>query len=148
MAAGHEGLSFPQRKEKARYAFTMFTFFRTYEKIYLHYKDHPVLTEVWEINHSIYSGYAVKPGARIYWRFRRMVFDPGFRALVDNLEIGSLRDVDVATGLLISDMTKAWNKRMYKTSETWENLPRLFIRQQIYKRYELGKWEIIIGNGP
>jgi hypothetical protein len=72
--------------ERARVGYVMFSFFKIFENIYLHYVDGSVSPGVWERNNPIFFTYARQPGCKYYWNRRRDTFDPRFREVVDNIE--------------------------------------------------------------
>lgn len=82
---GCKDYSVLDEKEKARYVHLMFTFFKMFENIYLHYKDNLVSEQVWKSNSHIFKAYGTLPGAKQYWNIRRPIFDPVFREMVDEI---------------------------------------------------------------
>jgi len=87
------GLSNPDEldeRELSRFHHMLYSFFKVFENIYLHYLDGSIAKEGWEKNNEILFLYAAQKGAREYWENRTEIFDPRFRALVESSEGSSL----------------------------------------------------------
>ena len=67
-----------EEKERARLIHVMYSFFKMFENVYLHYLDGSVDRDVWEHNHPMLLAYATQPGARYYLEHREKIFDPRF----------------------------------------------------------------------
>lgn len=72
-------------RERARYVHVMYSFYKLFENIYIHYLEGSAGKEAWESNKMILLVYNPLPGAQFYWRSRSAIFDPRFRAMVDTL---------------------------------------------------------------
>ena len=84
-------------KERARLVHVMYSFFKMFENIYLHYLDGSVEESVWTHNKPMLLAYATLPGARYYLENRKKIFDPRFwQFLADS------RPDDVPAGHLVS----------------------------------------------
>ena len=76
--------------EKARYTHTMYSFFKVFENMHLHYLDGSVPAELWEANMPMLVLYGTQPGGRQYWEQRRAAFDPRFVAVLEGLGSSSM----------------------------------------------------------
>ncbi len=86
-------------KERARLVHVMYSFFKMFENIYLHYLDGTVEESVWIHNRPMLLAYATLPGARHYLKNRRKIFDPRFwQFLADS------RPDDVPAGHVVSEL--------------------------------------------
>lgn len=65
-------------KDRARLVHAMYSFFKMFENIYLHYLDDSVDQKVWLHNSPMLLAYASQPGAQFYLSHRREIFDPRF----------------------------------------------------------------------
>ena len=72
-------------RERARFVHVMYSFYKMFENIYLHFFEGSVGGEAWDSNKMILVAYSPLPGAQAYWRQRGAVFEPRFRQLVDGL---------------------------------------------------------------
>lgn len=72
-------------RERARFVHVMYSFFKLFENIYIHYLEGSAGKEAWESNRMILLAYSPLPGTQFYWRSRSAIFDPRFRAMVDTL---------------------------------------------------------------
>lgn len=81
-------------KEISRFHHMMYSFYKVFENIYLHYLDGSIAKEAWENNNEILFLYSQQSGAQEYWRNRRAIFDPRFRALVESSDGSSLTPSD------------------------------------------------------
>jgi hypothetical protein len=77
-------------RQRARFIHVMFSFYKMFENIYLHFLDGSVGPEAWQNNRLILDAYSPLPGAQHYWRNRGSIFDERFRALVDSLSRGAV----------------------------------------------------------
>ena len=73
-------------KERARYVHVMYSFFKMFENIYLHYSDKSIDNSVWEHNRKILESYVVTKGAQHYWNKRKAIFDPQFQMYFDKIQ--------------------------------------------------------------
>ncbi len=87
------------QKERARYVHVMFSFYKLFENIFLHYKAKSISEEVWRYNSTIFFAYAAQPGAKNYYNLRKPIFDPRFSKIVDDLT-----SAEVPAGHLITEM--------------------------------------------
>jgi hypothetical protein len=69
---------------KPRWLHMLYSFFKVFENIYLHYLDKSVESNVWEHNYKIFVVYFNTPGVQFYWNERREMFDPRFISFVEN----------------------------------------------------------------
>jgi hypothetical protein len=81
-------------KETAQFHHMLYSFFKTFENIYLHYLEGSIAREAWENNNEILFLYCIQNGAKEYWRDRREIFDPRFRDLVESSEGSTLTPSD------------------------------------------------------
>jgi hypothetical protein len=81
-------------KEIARFHHMMYSFYKVFENIYLHYLDGSIAKEAWENNNEILFLYCVQNGAKEYWQNRREIFDPRFIELVESSEGSSITPSD------------------------------------------------------
>ncbi|MEJ2256877.1 MAG: hypothetical protein P8X98_07680 [Woeseiaceae bacterium] len=91
------GLSNPKDlndKELARFHHMLYSFYKVFENIYLHFLDGSIAKEAWENNNEILFLYYAEKGAHEYWRNRREIFDPRFRALVESSQGSSMTPSD------------------------------------------------------
>ena len=70
--------------QKPRWILVMYSFFKVFEVIYLHYLDKSVDSNVWENNYKIFMAYFPTPGAQFYWNERKPMFDPRFVSFLEN----------------------------------------------------------------
>jgi len=82
---GSTGLENLEEEERARYLHVMYSFFKTFENIYLHHLDGVVPLELWEPNLKMLTIYATQPGGRMYWEERKAAYDPRFNAVMEGL---------------------------------------------------------------
>jgi len=73
-------------RQKARFLHIMWSFFKMFENIYIHYLDGSVGEETWNHNKDFLSVYVQQPGCRYYWENRKASFDPRFRTMVESME--------------------------------------------------------------
>lgn len=90
-----------EEKERARLVHAMYSFFKMFENIYLHYLDKSVDEEVWVHNSPMLLAYASQPGAQFYLSHRREIFDPRFW---DFLEKNS--ETNVPAGHIVSNLRR------------------------------------------
>jgi len=81
-------------KEMARFHHMMYSFYKLFENVYLHYLDGSIAKEAWEHNNEILFLYYAQNGAQEYWRDRREIFDPRFTELVESSRGSSLKPSD------------------------------------------------------
>ena len=75
-----------EERDRARLIHVLFSFFKVFENIYLHYLEGSVDKDVWEQNYKLLSLYASQPGAKNYWNSRYETFHPRFQHLLDLME--------------------------------------------------------------
>jgi len=73
-------------QERARAVHLMFSYFKLFENIYLHYLDGLVEEKVWLSNKQILLAYGTQPGAQYYLSNRMPVFDPKYQALLREMQ--------------------------------------------------------------
>ena len=71
-----------KERERARLVHVFYSFFKMFEKIYLHSLDGSVDESVWTHNKPMLMAYATQPGARYYLSLRSKIFDPRFWKLL------------------------------------------------------------------
>jgi hypothetical protein len=81
-------------KELARFHHMMYSFYKLFENIYLHYLEGSIAKEAWENNNEILFLYSMQNGAKEYWQKRREIFDPRFIELVESSKGSSLTPSD------------------------------------------------------
>ena len=82
-------------KEIARFHHMLYSFYKVFENIYLHYLDGSIAREAWENNKEILFLYCTQKGAQEYWGERREIFDPRFRELIESSHESSLTPSDM-----------------------------------------------------
>ena len=83
--------------QKARFVHVMYSFFKLFENIYLHYLDNSIPKDVWENNRKIFEAYLVTNGAQHYWELRRPIFHPKFQKYIEDIDTS-----EVPAGHIIS----------------------------------------------
>ncbi|OAQ39188.1 hypothetical protein A5893_11010 [Pedobacter psychrophilus] len=73
-------------KEKAKYIHIMFSFFKLFENMYLHYCDHSIKKHVWEDNNKILESFINTPGAKQYFEVRKSFFNAKFIKYVEGIQ--------------------------------------------------------------
>ena len=86
-------------KQRARLVHAMYSFFKMFENVYLHYLDGSVDENVWRHNSPMLVSYASQPGAQYYLSYRREIFDPRFWEFLE-----SNKESSVAAGHVVSRM--------------------------------------------
>lgn len=81
-------------KELARFHHMMYSFYKVFENIYLHFLEGSIAEEAWENNNEILFLYYAQNGAQEYWRNRREIFDPRFVELVESSKRSSITPSD------------------------------------------------------
>lgn len=71
--------------ERSRLIHVLYSFFKTFENIYVHTAEGSAPPEVWERNCQVFFAYAVQPGCRRYWNNRRGTLDERFVGVLDGL---------------------------------------------------------------
>ena len=71
--------------ERSRLIHVFYSFFKTFENIYVHTAEGSAPPEVWERNCQVFYAYAVQPGCRRYWNDRRGTLDERFVDVLDGL---------------------------------------------------------------
>ncbi len=84
----------------------LYSFFKMFEKIYLHSLDGSVEQDVWTYNSPMLVAYASQPGAQYYLSHRQKIFDPRFWAFLEEN-----RSSDVAAGHVVSDLASSIDAR-------------------------------------
>jgi hypothetical protein len=92
------------QKERARYIHVMFSFYKLFESIFLHFEDKSINEEVWEYNRLIFLAYAAQPGAKHYWSQRKPTFNPRFRKIVDEITSSELVAGHIITEMELPDL--------------------------------------------
>ncbi len=87
------------QKERARYVHVMYSFYKLFENIYLHYEAKSIPEEVWRYNARMFKAYATQPGANNYYSLRKPIFDPRFCKIVDDMTAS-----EVPAGHLVVEM--------------------------------------------
>lgn len=83
-------------RERTRYVFVCFSFFRMFEDIHFQFEHGALDVDLWNGYCTHYGAYCVAPGFQQYWTRRREIFRPSFREFIDSLppapvaRIGSL----------------------------------------------------------
>ena len=86
ISRGSKDLDSLNPKERARFIHIMFSFFKVWERLYLHYIEGSVDETVWMRNKLFLASYLHQPGCRYYWDNRKAAYDPRFQEVADNLE--------------------------------------------------------------
>lgn len=73
-----------EERERARLVHVFYSFFKMFEKIYLHYLDGSVDESVWVHNKPMLLAYAIQPGAKYYLSLREKIFDPRYWNLLQS----------------------------------------------------------------
>ncbi len=89
-------------KARARLVHVLYSFFKMFEKIYLHSLDGSVEQSVWIHNSPMLLAYASQPGARYYLSQRQKIFDPRFWMFLEEN-----RSSDVPAGHIVSRLPSA-----------------------------------------
>ena len=71
-----------EERERARLVHVFYSFFKMFEKIYLHFLDGSVDESVWVHNKPMLLAYATQPGAKYYLSMREKIFDPRYWELL------------------------------------------------------------------
>jgi hypothetical protein len=85
-------------EERSRLIHVLYSFFKTFENIYLHTAEGSAPPEVWDRNCQVFFAYAAQPGCRRYWRDRRAALDERFLGVLDGLGQPGMR-----TGLQMTE---------------------------------------------
>ena len=72
-------------EEKSRLIHVFYSFFKTFENVYLHTAEGSAPAEVWDRNCQVFLAYAAKPGCRRYWNERRGTLDERFVKVLENI---------------------------------------------------------------
>lgn len=72
-------------RERTRFVFVCFSFFRMFEDIHFQYENAALDVELWNGYRTHYGAYCVAPGFQHYWAQRRGIFRPSFREFIDSL---------------------------------------------------------------
>jgi hypothetical protein len=89
-------------KARARLVHVLYSFFKMFEKMYLHSLDGSVEQSVWLHNSPMLVAYASQAGARYYLSQRQKIFDPRFWTFLEEN-----RSFDVPAGHVVSDLPSA-----------------------------------------
>jgi len=76
--------------ERSRLIHVLYSFFKTFENIYLHTAEGSAPVEVWERNCQVFFAYATQPGCKRYWNNRRGSLDERFVEVLEGLGEASL----------------------------------------------------------
>lgn len=87
---GCENIESLGEKERARYVHVMYSFFKMFENVYLHYSDKSIDNSVWEHNRKILESYAITKGGQHYWKNRKAIFDPRFQLYFDQIKVSEV----------------------------------------------------------
>ena len=85
-------------EERSRLIHVFYSFFKTFENVYLHTAEGSASPEVWDRNCQVFFAYATKPGCRRYYNGRRATLDERFLGVLDGLGEPILR-----TGLQMTE---------------------------------------------
>ena len=88
-----------EERERARLMHLLYSFFKIFEKIYLHYLEESVDKTVWIHNKSILFAYSTQPGAQYYLSHRKHIFDPRFLEVLE-----SATSTETPAGHLINNL--------------------------------------------
>ena len=72
-------------EEQSRLIHILYSFFKTFENIYVHSAEGSVPPEVWERNCQVFFAYASQPGGRRYWNDRRRALDERFVKVLEGM---------------------------------------------------------------
>ncbi len=78
--------------QKPRYLSIMYSYFKVFENIYLHYTDNSIDAHIWENNHKMFITYFVTPGAQYYWKERKLMLHPTFIKILENVTNAEMRN--------------------------------------------------------
>ncbi len=85
-------------EERSRLIHVLYSFFKTFENIYLHTAEGSAPPEVWDRNCQVFLAYAAQPGCRRYWNDRRGSLDERFLSVLDGMGPPTLK-----TGLQMTE---------------------------------------------
>ena len=85
-------------EERSRLIHVLYSFFKTFENIFVHTAEGSAPPEVWERNCQVFFAYAAQPGCRRYWNDRRAALDERFVSVLEGLEKPMMR-----TGLQMTE---------------------------------------------
>ena len=85
-------------EERSRLIHVLYSFFKTFENIYLHTAEGSAPPEVWDRNCQVFLAYAAQPGCRRYWNDRRASLDDRFLGVLDGMGPPTLK-----TGLQMTE---------------------------------------------
>jgi hypothetical protein len=88
-----------EERERARLVHLLYSFFKMFEKMYLHYLEESVDKTVWIHNRSILFAYSTQPGAQHYLSHRRQIFDPRFLEVLE-----SASSIETPGGHIVSNL--------------------------------------------
>ncbi len=72
-------------EERSRLIHVFYSFFKTFENVYLHTAEGSAPPEVWDRNCQVFFAYAAQPGCRRYWNDRRATLDERFLDVLDGM---------------------------------------------------------------
>ena len=81
-------------RERSRFIFICFSFFRMFEDIHYQYENGALDPELWEGYKTLYGSYCKAPGHQSYWNARRQIFRPAFREFVDSFASPGIERID------------------------------------------------------
>lgn len=81
-------------EERSRLIHVFYSFFKTFENIYLHTAEGSAPPEIWDRNCQVFLAYAAQPGCRRYWKERRATLDERFFRVLEQI-----REPELKTGL-------------------------------------------------
>lgn len=85
-------------EERSRLIHVLYSFFKTFENIYLHTAEGSAPPEVWERNCQVFFAYAAQPGCRRYWNDRRGALDERFVEILEGIQ-----RAEMPTGLQMTE---------------------------------------------
>jgi hypothetical protein len=81
-------------RQRSRFYFICFSFFRMFEDIHFQYENGALAPELWEGYKTHYGTYVKSPGLQSYWEVRRKIFRPQFAEFVDGLSLPHVHRID------------------------------------------------------
>ena len=72
-------------EERSRLIHVLYSFFKTFENVFLHTAEGSAPPEVWERNCQVFFAYASQPGCRRYWNDRRGALDERFVRVLEGM---------------------------------------------------------------
>jgi hypothetical protein len=72
-------------KDRARFIHMMFSMYKAFERLYLHYLEGSIDEGIWLQNKYFLASYLHQPGSRHYWEDRKGAFDTRFREVAETM---------------------------------------------------------------